>query len=156
MRQSETDVTAGGQALPSAECPKVSQVLARVGEKWSVLIIIMLAERPRRFSELKRAIGGISQRMLTLCLRGLERDGLVKRTVYPVVPPKVEYELTPLGQSLREPVTQLAMWAHGHIAELDAAREAFDQREQIERSRTQSATEWAGSRQNGWMESRRR
>jgi DNA-binding HxlR family transcriptional regulator len=156
MRQSETDVTHGADALPSAECPKISQVLARVGEKWSVLIIIMLSERPRRFSELKRAIGGISQRMLTLCLRGLERDGLVKRTVYPVVPPKVEYELTPLGQSLREPVTQLAKWAQSHIAELDGAREAFDRREALERGKTQSVPEWAGNPQSGWMASRRR
>lgn len=147
MRQSETDVTPAAHELPSAECPKVSQVLARIGEKWSVLIIIMLTERARRFSELKRAIGGISQRMLTLCLRGLERDGLVKRTVYPVVPPKVEYELTPLGQSLREPVAELAMWAHRHIAELDAAREAFDRRESHERAQVQKASQWsAGAR----------
>lgn len=142
--------------LPSAECPKISQVLARVGEKWSVLIIIMLTERPRRFSELKRAIGGISQRMLTLCLRGLERDGLVKRTVYPVVPPKVEYELTPLGQSLREPVTELAMWAQRHIAELDAAREAFDRRETLERAKAQSEAQWADERPVGLLASRRR
>jgi DNA-binding HxlR family transcriptional regulator len=129
MRPSKVDVTAPARHLPSGECPKISQVLARVGEKWSVLIIIMLAERPRRFSELKRAIGGVSQRMLTLSLRGLERDGLVKRTVFPVVPPRVEYELTPLGQSLRAPVSALGEWARGHIAEIDAAREAFDRRE---------------------------
>ena len=144
MRPSEPDVTAAGGAspaehsLPSAECPKISQVLARIGEKWSVLIIIMLAERPRRFSELKRSIGGISQRMLTLCLRGLERDGLVNRTVFPVVPPRVEYALTPLGQSLREPVTRLALWAQSHIAELDAARAAFDGREAREREASRS------------------
>jgi DNA-binding HxlR family transcriptional regulator len=115
--------------MPSEDCPKISQVLARVGEKWSVLIIIMLGERPHRFSELKRAIGGVSQRMLTLSLRGLERDGLVKRTVFPVVPPRVEYELTPLGQSLRVPVSALGEWARRHLAEIDAAREAFDSRE---------------------------
>jgi DNA-binding HxlR family transcriptional regulator len=97
MRPSKSGVTVPARHLPSEECPKLSQVLARIGEKWSVLIIIMLAERARRFSELKRAIGGVSQRMLTLSLRGLERDGLVKRTVFPVVPPRVEYELTPLG-----------------------------------------------------------
>ncbi|MHB1814503.1 MAG: winged helix-turn-helix transcriptional regulator [Steroidobacteraceae bacterium] len=139
MRQSETGVTAatgcaGTERPQSAECRKISQVLARVGEKWSVLIIIMLADAPRRFSDLKRAIGGISQRMLTLCLRGLERDGLVKRTVFPVVPPRVEYELTALGQSLREPVTQLASWARTHLAELDAARAEFDRRAQLEPS----------------------
>ena len=129
MRPSKANVTAAARHLPSEECPKISQVLARVGEKWSVLIIIMLAERPRRFSELKRAIGGISQRMLTLSLRGLERDGLVKRTVFPVVPPRVEYELTPLGRSLHAPVSALGEWARSHLAEIDAAREAFDRRE---------------------------
>jgi DNA-binding HxlR family transcriptional regulator len=137
MRQSETGVTAetarvGVERPQSAECRKISQVLARVGEKWSVLIIIMLADAPRRFSDLKRSIGGISQRMLTLCLRGLERDGLVKRTVFPVVPPRVEYELTALGQSLREPVTQLASWARSHLAELDSARAEFDRRAQLD------------------------
>lgn len=149
MRQSETDVTANGEAYAggvrpqSAECPKISQVLARVGEKWSVLIIIMLADGPRRFSDLKRAIGGISQRMLTLCLRGLERDGLVKRTVFPVVPPRVEYELTALGQSLRVPVTQLAQWASAHLVELDAAREAFDRREALAERQRADQREWA-------------
>ena len=150
MRQSETGVTQQAaqrtEGCPqSTECPKTSQVLARVGEKWSVLIIIMLADGPRRFSDLKRAIGGISQRMLTLCLRGLERDGLVKRTVFPVVPPRVEYELTALGQSLRQPVTQLAHWARSHLAELDAARAEFDRREalaQLERSETR---EWGAA-----------
>jgi DNA-binding HxlR family transcriptional regulator len=100
-----------------------------------VLIIIMLAERTRRFSELKRAIGGVSQRMLTLSLRGLERDGLVKRTVFPVVPPRVEYELTPLGQSLHAPVSALGEWASAHLAQIDAAREAFDRRETLEADR---------------------
>jgi DNA-binding HxlR family transcriptional regulator len=118
--------------MPSEECPKVSQVLARIGEKWSVLIIIMLAERTRRFSELKRSIGGVSQRMLTLSLRGLERDGLVKRTVFPVVPPRVEYELTPLGRSLVAPVSALGEWARAHLAEIDAAREAFDRKAALE------------------------
>ena len=132
MRPSKVGVTTAARHLPSEECPKISQVLARIGEKWSVLIIIMLGERTRRFSELKRAIGGISQRMLTLSLRGLERDGLVKRTVFPVVPPRVEYELTPLGQSLRAPVSALGEWARSHLAEIDAAREAFDRKEAIE------------------------
>ncbi|HJS91443.1 MAG TPA: helix-turn-helix domain-containing protein [Steroidobacteraceae bacterium] len=126
MRPSNLGVTVPARRLPSEECPKISRVLARIGEKWSVLIIIMLAERPHRFSELKRAIGGVSQRMLTLSLRGLERDGLVKRTVFPTVPPRVEYELTALGQSLRAPVGALGEWARGHIAEIDAARAAFD------------------------------
>jgi DNA-binding HxlR family transcriptional regulator len=144
MRPSKVDVTAAARHLPSGECPKISQVLARVGEKWSVLIIIMLAERPRRFSELKRAIGGVSQRMLTLSLRGLERDGLVKRTVFPVVPPRVEYELTPLGQSLRAPVSALGEWAREHIAEIDAAREAFDRRESRQTDTSSSVRERRG------------
>lgn len=132
MEHSETDVTHPAVDIRSENCPKITKVLARVGEKWSVLIIVMLAGGPMRFSELKRAIGGISQRMLTLCLRGLERDGLVKRTIYPVVPPKVEYELTPLGQSLREPVMALGKWAQNHIDEIDAAREAYDNREDVD------------------------
>ena len=125
MRPSKVGVTMA-RHLPSDECPKVSRVLARIGEKWSVLIIIMLAQKTRRFSELKRSIGGVSQRMLTLSLRGLERDGLVKRTVFPVVPPRVEYELTPLGRSLVAPVSALGEWARAHLTEIDAAREAFD------------------------------
>jgi DNA-binding HxlR family transcriptional regulator len=130
MRPSKVGVTVV-KRLPSEECPKVSQVLARIGEKWSVLIIIMLSEKTRRFSELKRAIGGVSQRMLTLSLRGLERDGLVKRTVFPVVPPRVEYELTPLGRSLQAPVSALGEWAQSHLAEIDAARETFDRKEAL-------------------------
>ncbi len=131
MRPSKVAVTMAGP-LHSGECPKISQVLARIGEKWSVLIIIMLAARPHRFSELKRAIGGVSQRMLTLSLRGLERDGLVKRTVFPVVPPRVDYELTPLGRSLHMPVSALGEWARGHLAEIDAAREVFDRKEALQ------------------------
>jgi DNA-binding HxlR family transcriptional regulator len=129
MGRSNLDVTAPIHDPRSTDCRKVSQVLARIGEKWSVLIIMTLAEHPCRFSDLKRMIGGISQRMLTLCLRGLERDGLVRRTVFPVVPPRVEYQLTPLGRSLCEPVTALGTWARSHLAEIDAARAAFDQRE---------------------------
>src|SRR5690348_14285234 len=135
MRPSKVGVTMA-RHLPSEECPKVSQVLARIGEKWSVLIIIMLAEKARRFSELKRAIGGVSQRMLTLSLRGLERDGLVKRTVFPVVPPRVEYELTQLGRSLVVPVSALGEWARAHLSEIDAAREAFDRRQELEEDKS--------------------
>jgi DNA-binding HxlR family transcriptional regulator len=143
MRPGKVDVTVPGQPQ-SDECPKISQVLARIGEKWSVLIIIMLAERPRRFSELKRAIGGISQRMLTLSLRGLERDGLVKRTVFPVVPQRVEYELTPLGRSLHAPVSALGDWARNHLVEIDAAREAFDRKEALEAAKATNVNERRG------------
>jgi DNA-binding HxlR family transcriptional regulator len=132
MSQSNINVTIPKHDVQSADCRKVSQVLARIGEKWSVLIIMMLSGGTRRFSDLMRDIDGISQRMLTLCLRGLERDGLVKRTIYPVVPPRVDYELTPLGRSLCEPVIALGTWARNHIAEIDAARAAFDQRAGVE------------------------
>lgn len=132
MSQGITDVTVTRHDVQSADCRKVSQVLARIGEKWSVLIIMMLSGGTRRFSDLKRDIDGISQRMLTLCLRALERDGLVKRTVFPVVPPRVDYELTPLGRSLCEPVVALGTWARDHIAQIDAARAAFDQRAGVE------------------------
>ena len=120
------DVTYFPDDIHGANCQKVSQVLARVGEKWSILIIMFLAGGPRRFTEIKRAINGISQRMLTLCLRTLERDGLLKRTVIAVMPPHVECELTSLGRSLTKPVIALGIWANEHIAEIDAAREAFD------------------------------
>jgi DNA-binding HxlR family transcriptional regulator len=101
-------------------------VLSRIGDKWSVLIVMLLSTGPRRFSELKRAIGGISQRMLTLSLRGLERDGLVKRTVFPTVPPRVDYELTDLGRSLCEPVQAIGTWAFENHAEIERARARYD------------------------------
>lgn len=135
MKHGIADVT-NTQHLQNTDCQKISQVLARVGEKWSILIIMLLANGPRRFSEIKRAINGISQRMLTLCLRGLERDGLIKRTVFAVMPPHVEYELTPLGRSLTEPVIALGTWASEHIADIDAARLAFDAQEEIKGSKT--------------------
>lgn len=129
MKLSNPNVTKADTTVHSADCPKVSQVLARIGDKWSVLVIMMLSRGKRRFSDLKREIGGISQRMLTICLRGLERDGLVKRTVFPVVPPRVDYELTELGRSLCEPVMALGTWAITHMAEIDAARTSFDAKE---------------------------
>ena len=116
-------------ALPGADhsdCRAVTSVLARVGDKWSVLVIMLLMEGPRRFNELKRTIGGISQRMLTLTLRGLERDGLVTRTVFPTIPPRVDYELTDLGRGLAEPVKALGQWAFSHLPEIEGARAKFD------------------------------
>lgn len=115
----------------SEDCRAVSSVLARVGDKWSVLVIMLLGDGPRRFNEIKRMVGGISQRMLTLTLRGLERDGLVTRTVFPTVPPRVDYELTDLGRSLWKPVEALGMWAHHHQPEIEVARRRFDQRTQM-------------------------
>jgi DNA-binding HxlR family transcriptional regulator len=112
--------------LEHVDCRKVSQVLARVGDKWSVLIVMLLGGGSRRFNEIKRMVGGISQRMLTLTLRGLERDGLVTRTVTPTIPPRVDYELTDLGHSLLVPVRALGGWAVANMAQIDAARERFD------------------------------
>jgi DNA-binding HxlR family transcriptional regulator len=107
-------------------------VLSRVGDKWSVLVIMLLSDGPRRFNEIKRMVGGISQRMLTLTLRGLERDGLVTRTVFPTIPPRVDYELTELGHSLRQPVEALGQWVMAHLGEIDAARRHFDGDEQTD------------------------
>ena len=108
------------------DCRAISDVLARVGDKWSVLVVTRLGERPMRFNELRRAIGGISQRMLTLTLRGLERDGLVTRTAFPTIPPRVDYELTALGRDLLEPVSALGAWAIRNQQKIARAREAFD------------------------------
>ena len=110
----------------SEDCRAVSTILVRVGDKWSVLIVALLGGGPRRFNEIKRMVGGISQRMLTLTLRGLERDGLVTRTVTPSNPPRVDYALTELGQSLWQPVEMLSQWARTHHARIEAARQAFD------------------------------
>ena len=95
----------------ASDCRAVSGVLARVGDKWSVLIIVLLGDGRRRFGEIKRMVGGISQRMLTLTLRGLERDGLLTRTIFPTIPPRVDYELTKLGRSLLTAVEPLGAWA---------------------------------------------
>jgi DNA-binding HxlR family transcriptional regulator len=130
MTPANTDVTATPeqQHLPS-DCREVGSILARIGDKWSVLIIMLLGDQPRRFNEIKRMVGGISQRMLTLTLRGLERDGLVTRTVFPTIPPRVDYELTELGRSLREPVQNLGSWAFQNLPEIKTARDKFDSRD---------------------------
>ncbi|SNY87308.1 transcriptional regulator, HxlR family [Nocardia amikacinitolerans] len=104
----------------------VRQILDRIADKWSLLTIALLAERTMRFTELRREIDGVSQRMLTRTLRHLERDGLVRRTVYPVVPPRVEYELTPLGGSLHETIQALVAWTEDHQREIAEARTAYD------------------------------
>ena len=110
----------------TGECVAVSDVLARVGDKWSVLVVTRLGAGPMRFNELRRSIGGISQRMLTLTLRGLERDGLVTRTVFPTIPPRVDYELTALGRDLLVPVSALGDWAIRNQPKIARAREQFD------------------------------
>ncbi|RLE22220.1 MAG: transcriptional regulator [Actinobacteria bacterium] len=110
------------------DCP-VRDVLNRVGDKWSVLVLHLLTDQTKRFTELRNDIDGISQRMLTVTLRGLERDGLVSRTVYPVVPPRVDYTLTELGQSLSETINNLVDWAERNRPLIDNARHEYDQRE---------------------------
>jgi DNA-binding HxlR family transcriptional regulator len=108
------------------DCRAVSEVLDRVGDKWSVLVVVMLGGGPKRFNELRRSIASISQRMLTLTLRGLERDGLVTRTMFPTIPPRVDYELTELGRSLLGPVDALGAWARQNRSRIQQARQRFD------------------------------
>ena len=121
----------GTKSIPSTlhvpeECRQVSEVLQRIGDKWTVLVVGELGGGAKRFNEIRRSLGSISQRMLTLTLRGLERDGLVTRTVFPTVPPRVDYELTKLGRSLLEPVNGLGLWARQNQPAIQQARERFD------------------------------
>jgi len=115
-----------GDLHVAEDCRAVSEVLARVGDKWTVLVVSALGDGPKRFNELRRALGSISQRMLTLTLRALERDGLVTRTVFPTIPPRVDYELTKLGRSLLDPVSELGLWARRNRAAIAEARQHFD------------------------------
>lgn len=119
----------GTAMLDSEECPeckRINEVLSRVGDRWSVLVVISLSQYgTMRFNALKRNLG-ISQRMLSLTLRGLERDGLVNRTYHPTIPPKVEYDLTPMGESFRKPVAVLGSWALENLASIDTARAKYD------------------------------
>jgi DNA-binding HxlR family transcriptional regulator len=108
------------------DCHTVTEILSRVGDKWSVQVVVQLGEGSKRFNELRRIVSGISQRMLTLTLRGLERDGLVTRTVYPTIPPRVEYKLTGLGCSLLKTVRSLGAWAIENRDEILEARRRFD------------------------------
>src|SRR5215218_5831798 len=107
-------------------CRMISTLLSRIGDKWTVLVVQTLADGPRRFNELRREIPSVSQRMLTLTLRNLERDGLVSRTVTPSIPPRVDYELTALGQSLQKPISGLASWAMENVGAIHEAQERFD------------------------------
>jgi DNA-binding HxlR family transcriptional regulator len=120
-----TKATPGHLHVPD-QCLAVHEVLSRVGDKWSVLVVSALGDGPKRFNELRRTLGSISQRMLTLTVRALERDGLITRTVYPTIPPRVEYELTALGRSLLEPVKSLGDWALENRPAIQAARQRFD------------------------------
>jgi DNA-binding HxlR family transcriptional regulator len=107
---------------------RAREVLQRVGDKWSVLVIDLLGQGTRRFTELHRAVDGITARMLTVTLRGLERDGIVTRTIHPVIPPRVEYALTPMGRTLLDTIGQLVTWTDSHLPEIEAARVAYDAR----------------------------
>ena len=108
-------------------CRRISEILSRVGDKWTVLVISQLGQGPLRFSEIRRRLGSISQKMLTATLRGLERDGFVTRTVFPTVPPRVDYELTALGHELLTPVNALAEWAVKNAERIERARKRFDE-----------------------------
>ncbi|GAA2254702.1 helix-turn-helix domain-containing protein [Actinomadura luteofluorescens] len=108
---------------------RAREILDRIGDKWSLQVIAVLGERTKRFTELRREIDGISQRMLTVTLRGLERDGIVTRTVYAVVPPRVEYSLTPMGATLMDAAETLVTWAEAHLAQIDASRADYDARQ---------------------------
>lgn len=107
-------------------CRTISTLLARIGDKWTVLVVQTLADGPKRFNELRREIPSVSQRMLTLTLRNLERDGLVNRTVTPTIPPRVDYELTDLGQSLQKPICGLARWAMENVGAIHTAQSRYD------------------------------
>ena len=115
-----------GNLHEPGDCRAISEVLSRVGDKWTVLVVSALGDGPKRFNELRRALGSISQRMLTLTLRALERDGLVSRTVFATIPPRVDYELTRLGRSLLEPVNGLSTWARANRTAMETARRKFD------------------------------
>jgi DNA-binding HxlR family transcriptional regulator len=117
---------ARNNAEAAVVCGAMGDILNRIGDKWSVMVVGYLTRKTMRFNELRNAIGGISQRMLTLTLRNLERDGLVTRTVYPEIPPRVEYALTDLGRTLTEPLDALWNWAAEHQHEVKAARAAYD------------------------------
>ena len=114
--------------LPGAntDCRRIFNVLNLMGDKWTAVIVMVLREQPRRFNDIKRTVGKISQQMLTRALKTLERDGLVTRTVHPTVPPQVEYRLTDLGHSLSEPVIQLGVWAETHVEEIEKNRLSYD------------------------------
>src|SRR5213076_1504334 len=119
------------------DCRALGDVLSRIGDKWTVFVVGLLSKGPMRFNEIRRTIGGILQRMLTLTLRGLERDGMVTRTVYPTIPPRVEYALTPLGRTLLKPVAALAQWADENRVEIQASRDRFYR--QARRIKTEAA-----------------
>jgi DNA-binding HxlR family transcriptional regulator len=128
----DAEAASDAEAVREPTSCRAREVLQRVGDKWSVLVIDLLGQGTMRFSELHRAIDGITARMLTVTLRGLERDGIVTRTIHPVIPPRVEYALTPMGRTLLDTIGQLVAWADSHLPEIDAARAAYDARHRCE------------------------
>ncbi|AMJ56089.1 MULTISPECIES: helix-turn-helix domain-containing protein [Stenotrophomonas] len=130
MAATHTGDTGPNEGEDAAYCRQVRSLLDRVGEKWSLLAVIALRGQSRRFNQLRRELSGVSPRMLARSLRGLERDGLVSRQVYPTVPPQVDYALTALGQSLLQPVDALLEWAWAHQPQMDQARSDFDAHQQ--------------------------
>jgi DNA-binding HxlR family transcriptional regulator len=110
----------------AANCKALGQILDRIGDKWTVMVVGCLSRGPMRFNAIQRTIPGLSHRMLTLTLRGLERDGLVRRTPFATIPPRVDYELTEMGHSLKQPLETLAGWARARQVEIEAARRGFD------------------------------
>ena len=123
--------TGGGEPAGSVGEPsacRAREVLQRVGDKWSMYVIDLLGQGTMRFSELHRSVDGITARMLTVTLRGLERDGIVTRTIHPVIPPRVDYALTPMGRTLLDAIGALVSWADSHLPEISAAQTAYDAR----------------------------
>lgn len=121
----EVDYAAEGEA----NCKALGQILERIGDKWTIMIVGALSRGPMRFNALQRAIPGLSHKMLTTTLRGLERDGLVTRTAFATIPPRVDYELTEQGRSLRAPLLTLATWARSQQPYIEASRKIFDDRD---------------------------
>lgn len=115
-----------GNLEVTGTCRRISSLLQRIGDKWTVLVVRELGDGPRRFSEIRRSLGSISQKMLTTTLRALERDGFVSRTVFPTVPPRVDYELTALGRDLLDPLRELGEWALKNADRVDRAQAKFD------------------------------
>jgi DNA-binding HxlR family transcriptional regulator len=130
MVDTNTAVRAPEASDPHAACKAEVETLARIGDKWTVMVVGALSEGPIRYNEIRRGVEGISQRMLTLTLKGLEQDGLVTRTMYPTIPPRVDYELTKLGRKLIVPLQALYEWAREYRPAMLAAREAFRRRGQ--------------------------
>src|ERR1700704_1620258 len=139
-RMSETHTSVRGAKPAHADCQAVTETLSRIGDKWTVMVIGALSQGPLRYSQVRRAVDGISQRMLTLTLKGLEQDGLVSRTVYPTIPPRVDYELTDLGRTLIVPLKAVHAWTVEHQPAMLAAREKFAEREQQAASLQASVT----------------